>query len=259
MKSLIYPMFIHNRKIYPEDMDKLGNEPKLGNSSSECHWHYGHPYQFMKDDKKLADTVESILGAYLIVGNEKMAARLMLVLDFIHQEYFDRKRTNERSYLVCPEPHFWPEKGENGIKTVSESLPWPSNKEMASIERIESRLKTDKSNFTFADKALARLRPVFQRVTSVSGQPKLKILQSLCMPGYDPTCDNDRLEFLGDAVLDYVVAFEYYNNISAYTQAGVHWAKLGFQNYRRFKGLNFKPSVLVSQTLKVLFGSLTSI
>lgn len=48
------------------------------------------------------------------------------------------------------------------------------------------------------------------------------------MPGYDPTCDNDRLEFLGDAVLDYVVAFEYYNNISAYTQAGVHWAKLGF-------------------------------
>ena len=49
------------------------------------------------------------------------------------------------------------------------------------------------------------------------------------MPGYDPTCDNDRLEFLGDAVLDYVVAFEYYNNISAYTPASVHWAKWGFQ------------------------------
>ena len=49
------------------------------------------------------------------------------------------------------------------------------------------------------------------------------------MPGYDPTCDNDRLEFLGDAVLDYVVAFEYYNNISAYTPASAHWAKLGFQ------------------------------
>ena len=47
------------------------------------------------------------------------------------------------------------------------------------------------------------------------------------MPGYDPTCDNDRLEFLGDAVLDYVVAFEYYNNISAYTPASAHWAKLG--------------------------------
>ena len=91
MKSLIYPMFIHGRKIYPEDMDKLGNEPELGNSSSECHWHYAHPYQFMKDDKKLADTVESILGAYLIVGNEKMAARLMLVLDFIHQEECLRK------------------------------------------------------------------------------------------------------------------------------------------------------------------------
>ena len=54
------------------------------------------------------------------------------------------------------------------------------------------------------------------------------------MPGYDPTCDNDRLEFLGDAVLDYVVAFEYYNNISAYTQAGVHWAKFGFQIDQRF-------------------------
>ena len=231
-------MFIHGRKIYPEDMDKLGNEPELGNSSSECHWHYAHPYQFMKDDKKLADTVESILGAYLIVGNEKMAARLMLVLDFIHQEFFDRKRTNERSYLVCPEPHFWPEKGENGIKTVSESLPWPSPKEMASIERIESRLRTDKSNFTFADKALARLRPVFNwPFQSLIGQPisfKLKILKSLCMPGYDPTCDNDRLEFLGDAVLDYVVAFEYYNNISAYTQSGVHWAKLGFQIDQRF-------------------------
>ena len=229
MKSLIYPMFIHSRKIYPEDMDKLGNEPELGNSSSECHWHYAHPYQFMKDDKKLADTVESILGAYLIVGNEKMAARLMLVLDFIHQEFFDRKRTNERSYLVCPEPHYWPEKGESGIKTVSESLPWPSPKEMASIERIESRLKTDKSNFTFEDKALARLRRVFKSLMGKLISMKLKNLQSLCMPGYDSTCDNDRLEFLGDAVLDYVVAFEYYNNISAYTQTGVHWAKFGFQ------------------------------
>ena len=58
---------------------------------------------------------------------------------------------------------------------------------------------------------------------------EFKSLISLCMPGYDPTCDNDRLEFLGDAVLDYVVAFEYYNNISAYTPASVHWAKLGFQ------------------------------
>ena len=164
MKSLIYPMFIHSRKIYPEDMDKLGKEPELGSSSSECHWHYGHPYQFMKDDKKLADTVESILGAYLIVGNEKMAARLMLVLDFIHQEYFDRKRTNERSYLVCPEPHLWPDRGESGIKTISESLPWPSPKEMASIERIESRLKTDKPNFTFEDKALARLRSAFKKM-----------------------------------------------------------------------------------------------
>ena len=164
MKSLIYPMFIHSRKIYPEDMDKLGKEPELGSSSSECHWHYGHPYQFMKDDKKLADTVESILGAYLIVGNEKMAARLMLVLDFIHQEYFDRKRTNERSYLVCPEPHLWPDRGESGIKTISESLPWPSPKEMASIERIETRLKTDKPNFTFEDKALARLRSALKKM-----------------------------------------------------------------------------------------------
>ena len=47
------------------------------------------------------------------------------------------------------------------------------------------------------------------------------------MPGYDPTCDNDRLEFLGDAVLDYVVAFEYYNNISR-----VLFQMVGKQRYR---------------------------
>ena len=62
------------------------------------------------------------------------------------------------------------------------------------------------------------------------------------MPGYDPTCDNDRLEFLGDAVLDYVVAFEYYNNISAYTPASAHWAKLGFQ-------IDISPKLFIAQRL----------
>merc|ERR1711970_1101790 len=35
------------------------------------------------------------------------------------------------------------------------------------------------------------------------------------MAGYHKY-DNERLEFLGDAVIDYVIAFEYYNNLTEY-------------------------------------------
>ena len=38
------------------------------------------------------------------------------------------------------------------------------------------------------------------------------------MKGYESQ-DNERLEFLGDAVLDYIVAMEYYSNETMYNSA----------------------------------------
>ena len=46
-------------------------------------WRHGHPYQKLGSEKPLADSVESIFGAYLVTGGEKMAAQVDLTLKFL--------------------------------------------------------------------------------------------------------------------------------------------------------------------------------
>ena len=191
----VYPYFTKDVKILnTEQFNDEIEDAKTSDKDSTVQWINSMPYQVIKDMKKLADTVESILGAYLVTGGEKMAAQLMNTLNYF---YMSEMNTTD-DFLVCPPPNNWPSKDEpNYHLTDMREYQEPNSKEIVSIRRIEQRISDSlKRDFVFRNKGLARL--------------------SLMMRGYDENWDNERLEFLGDAVLDYIVALEYYSNQAKY-------------------------------------------
>ena len=115
-----------------------------------------------------------------------------------HTKLFLHERMNTTDdCLVCPPPNNWPSKDEPDyhLTDVREHKE-PNSKEMVSIRRIKQRISDSlKRDFVFRNKGLARLS---------------------CDAGYDENWDNERPDFLGDAVLDYIVALKYYSNQAKY-------------------------------------------
>ena len=104
---------------------------------SEVAWKFGLPYQALQDMKKLADTVESILGAYLVAGGEKMAAELMNTLNSLYME----NNESSEDFLVCPTPSEWPGEDEPDQHMVDKrEYTKPSVEEMHHLQRVEQRI-----------------------------------------------------------------------------------------------------------------------
>lgn len=148
------------------------------------------------NQKRLADCVESLLGAYVVSGGEKLAARFMNLLNKMYLlSLNDHESQSNQDILVCPDAILWP--GANESTTVVldhfhgqfDDLREPNSTEMANIKLVENELK-----YKFKSKKIARL------ALTMHGFNKVDKLDS-----------NERLEFLGDAVLDYLVVDEYYN------------------------------------------------
>ena len=195
--ALIYPFFIPY--IFQWDLSKYKSKPSTEIKTFE--WLDGHPLQRIDDLKWVADTVESLIGAYLVTGGEKMAAEFLLVLNKIYQS--NTSVNTEHDYLVCPEPGMWRDEDSklrscHIYKREFLSDLEPNSAEQENIKQVEESLQEQlnlKPDFKFEDINLAK--------------------QALSMAGYHKY-DNERLEFLGDAVIDYVIAFEYYNNLTEY-------------------------------------------
>ena len=224
----IYPYFTKEVKILNTELfsDNI-EDSKMSDKDSTVQWINSIPYQVIQDMKKLADTVESILGAYLVTGGEKMAAQLMNTLNYF---YMEELNTTE-DFLVCPPPSHWPSKDEPNYHLMDmREYQEPSSNEMISIRRIEKRISDSlKTDFVFRKKGLARL--------------------SLMMRGYDENWDNERLEFLGDAVLDYIVALEYYSNQAKYNSP----RPLDVGDLTAAKQVKFKFIVSLGRTILVSY------
>ena len=195
--ALVYPFFVpDNFKI---DILDVKSTKSFLISEKQFQWKHplwnGHAVQKIQDEKWVADTVESLIGAYLMTGGEKMAAEFLLVLNKIYREETDKE------FLVCPEPYMWPDQDSPTVPDhiyTREFLSHlePNREEQKNISKVEKALNEQCPHFNkFKNQSLAK--------------------QALSMAGYHKY-DNERLEFLGDAVIDYVVAFEYYNNLSEY-------------------------------------------
>ena len=104
---------------------------------SEISWKFGLPYQALQDMKKLADTVESILGAYLVAGGEKMAAELMNTFNAL---YVDNNESPE-DFLICPTPTEWTDQDEPDQHMIDKrEYTKPSIEEMRHLQRVEQRI-----------------------------------------------------------------------------------------------------------------------
>jgi len=159
-------------------------------------------YNKIGNEKRLADCVESLLGAYLVAGGEKMAARFMNLLNQMYLQAgtldnsdSDEETETKEDVLVCPPAQLWPSENESKSTVIDQfhaqfdDLREPTPPELKQINIIEQELK-----YTFKNKKIARL--------------------AITMHGFnkkDKLDSNERLEFLGDAVLDYLVVDEFYN------------------------------------------------
>jgi dsRNA-specific ribonuclease len=165
-------------------------------------------------DKKTADVVESLIGAYLVTGGEKMAARFVIMLNRLYMETVERspeflegvrrKRTVEGDCLISPEPSYWPENAFEASKAFGEDhenyskdLVEPDPKTQSIIDELQNELE-----YTFKTPHLCRLALAKKKYTK------------------DPKDNFERLEFLGDAILDYLVVDELYNRRSAALDSG---------------------------------------
>ena len=100
-------------------------------------WKFGLPYQAIQDMKKLADTVESILGAYLVAGGEKMAAELMNTLN----EVYKGNTETQEDFLICPSPSEWTDQNEPDEHMIDKrEYTEPSVEEMHHLQRVEQRI-----------------------------------------------------------------------------------------------------------------------
>ena len=165
-------------------------------------------------DKKTADVIESLIGAYLVTGGEKMAARFVWMLNQLYMdtlisnpEYLEgirRKRTVQGDCLITHPPEFWPENayearaafGEDHMTYKSE-LVEPDSKTDKIIKDLQNELQ-----YEFISPHLCRLALAKKKFTK------------------DPKDNYERLEFLGDAILDYLVVDELFNRRSASLDSG---------------------------------------
>jgi dsRNA-specific ribonuclease len=212
--------------VYSYKLDDNGDETDIFPPRNDCgqfvsetfrDTHFNYMYFDSKDklvDKKTADVVESLIGAYLVTGGEKMAARFVIMLNRLYMETVERspeflegvrrKRTVEGDCLISPEPSYWPENAFEASKAFGEDhenyskdLVEPDPKTQSIIDELQNELE-----YTFKTPHLCRLALAKKKYTK------------------DPKDNFERLEFLGDAILDYLVVDELYNRRSAALDSG---------------------------------------
>ncbi|XP_069951425.1 endoribonuclease Dicer-like isoform X2 [Cherax quadricarinatus] len=162
------------------EIDSEGKESK-NNTGSCC---YNPWSQHMLSDKSIADSVEALIGAYLLTGGTDAA------INFLHK----------LGLGVC-----------NGESLLKSQLDVPSAVVSQDAQQAESEIRR-----YYRISCLDRL----EKAIKYSFNDKSFIVQAVTHSSYSPNKVTDcyqRLEFLGDAVLDYLVTGHIYSNYTSYS------------------------------------------
>ena len=160
-RAVLAPLWSYLSNVKNQPLEELVSYGKS--------WH-DKPFPWfhkIEAEKRIADCVESLIGAFVVTGGEKMAARFMLLLDKMYKQYKQSELTeNEQStqtdgdekyiesVLLSPDANGWPDENESIADEFDGQFNYlreVTNQELTQIAEVETEL-----GYTFKSPKIAR-------------------------------------------------------------------------------------------------------
>ena len=202
----------------------LINDHTEGSQTSEMDLVYNH---HEATDKGVADCVESLIGAYLVSGGIEAALKFMKWIGIkLHRQQIQTDVSTSQTCSGVSSSYFAPPISKTSRTTQTNSLYFSNSSSIFTAHFGAASLAS------FTEEQEHQLERLLQISSGSSVSERLKwdfkerslLLQALTHASYTRNRVTDcyqRLEFLGDAVLDYLVTCHIYSSFPKYSPGDI--------------------------------------